>query len=95
LKTRATKNKPVQQQASSMGRLWFTPAKTAVEKAKREKPKREKVKADPAHVAAARELRDRWLEKFNSGQVLPAGKYHVAVALPEMRQAVKALPVAA
>src|SRR4051812_15520369 len=37
-----------------------------VEKAKPQKKKREKVKADPAHVAAARELRDRWLERVNS-----------------------------
>ena len=57
-----------------------------------------KVKANPKHVAAARELRDRYLEQFNAGKVLPQGKYHVGVALPEMqggRQATKALPVAA
>jgi hypothetical protein len=46
------------------------------------KPRREKVKADPAHVAAARELRDRYLEQFNSGLVLPAGKYEVSRQLP-------------
>jgi hypothetical protein len=67
--------------------------KAAVVKPKRErKPTR---KDDPKTVAAAREIRDRYLEQFNAGLVLPAGKYHVAVALPEMRQAVKALPVAA
>jgi hypothetical protein len=70
--------KPVQQQASSMGRLWFTPAKTAVEKCKPAKKKREKVKADPAHVAAARELRDRWLEQVNTGRVTGEGKYDVS-----------------
>jgi hypothetical protein len=29
-------------------------------------------------LAAARELRDRYLEQFNRGLVLPAGKYEVA-----------------
>ena len=41
------------------------------------KPKREKVKADPALVAKARELRDRYFEQFNSGLALPRGKYAV------------------
>ena len=38
-----------------------------------------KVKIDPKYVAAARELRDRWLEELNAGQHLPeaAGKYEV------------------
>jgi hypothetical protein len=45
------------------------------------KPKREKVKADPVHVAKARELRDRYLEQFNAGQVLPSAKYEVSRAL--------------
>jgi hypothetical protein len=73
-------------------------AETVLVNAKPEKKKKEKVKADPKHVAAARELRDRYLEQFNSGLVLPQGKYHVAVALPEEaggRRSVKALPVAA
>jgi hypothetical protein len=57
-----------------------------VEKIKPAKPKREKVKADPVHVAKARELRDRYLEQFNAAvladgnQVLPGGKYDVARA---------------
>jgi hypothetical protein len=52
------------------------------------KPKREKkpkLKNDPALVAKARELRDRYLEQFNSGGaglILPAGKYEVARQLP-------------
>ena len=50
--------------------------------APKEKPKRQpkpKVKNDPKLVAAARELRDRWLEKVNSGEYLfeAAGKYDV------------------
>jgi hypothetical protein len=48
------------------------------------KPKRAvkpRVKHDPEQIAAARELRDRYLEQFNRGLVLPggaAGKYEVA-----------------
>ena len=56
-------------------RLRFGPPPT--EKKTNPKPKREKVKADPKHVAAARELRDRYLEQFNSGMVLSGGKYEV------------------
>ena len=54
-------------------------------------PAKTKVKADPAHVAKARELRDRYLEhlngehlngeQFNAGKVLPGGKYQVSRAL--------------
>jgi hypothetical protein len=52
----------------------------AVEKPKRE-PKK-KVKNDPRLVAAARELRDRWMEKVNAeGFALPAGKYDVSRAI--------------
>jgi hypothetical protein len=45
-----------------------------------EKPKRQprpKVKPDPRHVAAARELRDRWLEQVNPdpSAVTGEGKY--------------------
>ena len=38
------------------------------------------MKADPKLVAAARELRDRWLEQVNAGELLleGAGKYDVA-----------------
>ncbi|MDB5321548.1 MAG: hypothetical protein JWN40_3179 [Phycisphaerales bacterium] len=51
-----------------------------------EKPKREpkpKVKHDPAHVAAARELRDRWLERVNADPsvLLSHGKYEVSKQL--------------
>ncbi len=55
------------------------------------KPPREKkpkVKNDPKLIAAARELRDRYLEQFNSASfaqgrgALPAGKYDLARSLP-------------
>jgi GNAT superfamily N-acetyltransferase len=52
-----------------------------VEKAKAE-PKR-KVKNDPKLVAAARELRDRWLEWANATPLVPHGKYDVSRAIEE------------
>lgn len=43
------------------------------------KAKRPAIKIDPRHVAAARELRDRWLEKVNENpSLLSQGKYDVA-----------------
>jgi len=39
-------------------------------------------KIDPKLVAAARELRDRWLEHVNSNPLLSNGKYDVSRALP-------------
>ena len=50
--------------------------------AKPVRKKKPKVKNDPKHVAAARELRDRYLEQFNAGLVLPNAKYDVGKALP-------------
>ena len=45
---------------------------------KKPKAKRTAAKIDPKYLAAGRELRDRYLEQFNSGLVLGAGKYDVA-----------------
>ena len=69
------------------GGLWFAPTKEEVkarkEEAKAEGKRRKKaaVKNDPRLVAAARELRDRWLEGVNAGRVegLPeaGGRYEV------------------
>ena len=44
---------------------------------------KQKPKNDPRLVAAARELRDRWLEQVNSGQYLPEaeGRYDVSRAI--------------
>jgi hypothetical protein len=44
------------------------------------KEKKAAVKNDPRLVAAARELKDRWLEEINSGRYLPManGKYEVS-----------------
>jgi GNAT superfamily N-acetyltransferase len=76
-------------------RLWFAPPKAA-EPAKAagppkaagpavEKPQRKpKAKNDPRLIAAARELRDRWLEAVNADptQILGSGKYEVGRVLP-------------
>jgi hypothetical protein len=69
----------------SMGglRSWtVTPVAEAKPAKKEPKPK---VKNDPRLVAAARELKDRWLEEINSGRYLPMGngKYEVSRALGE------------
>jgi hypothetical protein len=46
---------------------------------------RPKMKNDPRLVAAARELRDRWLEKVNSSPILSNGKYNVTRAIEHPR----------
>ena len=77
-----------------------TPAPEAVVEVPREKPRREKRKADPTLIAAARELRDRWLEQVeeNPALLLSHGKYDVARELegplPQVVE-VRALPAAA
>ena len=75
--------------------LFFTPPAPA----KPEKPKREKkpkAKNDPKLVAAARELRDRWLEHVNAGEtnLIGVGKYEVSRALPERIPPAALLPAA-
>jgi len=62
--------------------MWFDVPKQG-EPIATEKPPREKkpkAKHDARMVSAARELRDRYLEQYNSGRCLPAanGKYDVA-----------------
>lgn len=61
-------------------------------------------KFDPKHLSAARELRDRWLERVNAseGSLLPRGKYEMGRAVAELATAgalaripCKALPQAA
>jgi hypothetical protein len=63
-----------------------TPESAPAAKAKpatRERVPRPKAKNDPKLVAAARELRDRWLEHVNADPsvMLSAGKYDIARAL--------------
>ena len=64
------------------GGLWFAPPPAPAAEAKPEpaEPKPTAVKKnDPRLVAAARELRDRWLEEVNAGRFLPVAhaKYEV------------------
>jgi len=73
--------------------LWFGPpppspeevaAKKQAEKAEREARKKPRLKNDPRYIAAARELRDRYIEQMNapgSSLLLPpsaCGKYDVS-----------------
>jgi hypothetical protein len=52
--------------------------------AEKVKAKREKAKIDPRLVSAARELRDRWLERVNAGAIAAAiGKYDVTRGIEE------------
>jgi hypothetical protein len=101
----ATSNKqPATNSAIASGGLRFGPAPQAavvpVEKAKREPRKKEK--NDPRLVAAARELRDRWLEHANAHPeaLVANGKYDVTRQIADMRMstveiagATPALPV--
>jgi len=54
-----------------------------VKVAKPKRPRAPRAKNDPKLLAAARELRDRYLEQFNSGLVLPQGNYDVSRRLAE------------
>ena len=59
------------------------------------KPKREpkaKPKNDPRLVAAARELRDRWLEQVNSTPPTIQGKYEVSRQIAETIEVGPSLP---
>ena len=69
-----------------------TPPTPSVEE-KIEKPKRVKkqIKNDPRLVAAARELRDRWLEGVNAGADL--GQVALPVAKYDVSRAIEAVPI--
>jgi hypothetical protein len=63
---------------AGLGKLSFAPP-VVEKKVEKVKEPRKKRKNDPKLVSAARELRDRWLEKVNGGYVLEArGKYDVS-----------------
>src|SRR5262249_369259 len=70
LKTRATK-KPLPP-SRTLGHLCFVQPKAKPEKPKREK--KPKLKNDPRLAAAARELRDRWLEQVNATPLVSQAK---------------------
>jgi hypothetical protein len=83
-RNRAPRSKTEKQpQTKALGRLWFAPAAppAAANPEKTKRPPKPKGKNNPQHIAAARELRDRYLEQVNSGNLLlpqKRGKYHVA-----------------
>jgi hypothetical protein len=59
------------------------------------KPRREAVKLDPKIISAARELRDRWLERINSGEfVLADQRYDVARIESQQQAPQRLLPAA-
>ena len=62
-------------------------------KAKMPPVRKAKAKVDPVLLAKARELRDRYLEQFNSGLVLQGGKYEVTRALPAPARMAERLPL--
>ncbi len=66
--------------AISSGGLRFGAVVPSVIEEKIEPKEKKQTKNDPRLVAAARELKDRWLERINSGQYLPManGKYEVS-----------------
>jgi hypothetical protein len=68
---------------ASLGRLSFAPP-VAPKPAKPAREKRPKLKNDPALVAKARELKDKWLECVNADPslLLSNGKYEVTKSLP-------------
>ena len=75
-------------QRAAQGLRFPDPAEERAAQAIR-KPKEPKPKADPRHVAMARELRDRYLEEVNSGLLLPAppdvAKYDVSRRIEAVR----------
>lgn len=60
------------------GGMWFASTEPPPTALAIPKKKREKAKHDPKLVAAARELRDRWLEQVNNATLRRRGKYDVS-----------------
>ena len=71
---------PAEQAKARVGGLRFVAAIEPAKAPPAPTPKiKRKVKNDPVLVAAARELRDRWLEQVNANviRLTPVGKYQV------------------
>jgi hypothetical protein len=70
------------------GGLWFAVPQTPASEPKLKREPKQKVKNDPRLVAAARELRDRWLEQVNAdpSALSSQGKYEVSRAIAEAAQ---------
>jgi hypothetical protein len=76
---KVVKAEPIKPTAIMSGGLRFAPIAPvggSVEKPKKEAKVR--MKNDPRMVAAARELKDRWLEQLNATPLLGCGKYEVS-----------------
>jgi len=73
------------------------PQELEPEKPRPRKPRTPRAKNDPKYVAAARELRDRYLEQVNTGRMLPAanGKYDVSRQLeaPPSTMVIEQMPM--
>lgn len=71
------------------------PDEAQAAKPKPKRPRQPRQKNDPQYVAAARELRDRYLEHVNTGRMLPSaqGKYDVSRALEASPMALKQMPL--
>jgi len=85
---------PMRPTSAPLGGFWFAAPKPAVE-VELEMIKREpkvKSKNDPRLVAAARELRDRWLEHVNATPPTAAGKYEVGRQIAETIEITQSLP---
>jgi hypothetical protein len=86
----------VNPRAISAGGLRFAAtAPSVIEEKVEVKEKKPKQKNDPRLVAAARELKDRWLEEINSGRYLPManGKYEVSRGINGREDAARELPL--
>jgi hypothetical protein len=99
--TRAATKEPLPKASITQGGLHFAAPKPAVAESepkakgdKRPKVKAPKVKNDPKLVAAARELRDRWLERVHADPsvLTSGGKYDVTRALPNAAIQTENLP---
>jgi hypothetical protein len=84
VRVKVAKPEPIKATAIMSGGLRFAPVAPVggpVEKPKKEDAQRQpkpRMKNDPRLVAAARELRDRWLEQVNQTPLLCCGKYEVS-----------------
>jgi hypothetical protein len=78
-RVKVQKIEPIKPTSIASGGLRFAPAAIAGAVAERVKAEpKPKMKNDPRLVAAARELRDRWLEQVNATPLLSCGKYDVS-----------------
>ncbi len=79
---------PIRKNTASAGGLRFAPlpepkAEKPAKPAGAKREKREKQRNDPKYIAAARELRDRWLEQVNAQPLVGQGMYDVTRAIDD------------